>query len=120
MSFANPIVITLDGVAHNLPRINMDNYGSEYLYSGTTYELRCKIRHTKETARPGVTQVDRHNIELTQTVYATSTTPQYVRQAYTVIRNGFSDDKVAVVNLAEALIDFSVDTVLTDMVSWQS
>lgn len=120
MTLANPAVVTVNAVAYDLPRINMDNFGSEYLYSGTTFELRLKIRNSKEGVKAGVTQVDRHNVELTQTVYPTTDTPQIVRQAYMVIRNGFSDDKALVQDVGEALVDFMTDAHLLDVITWQS
>jgi hypothetical protein len=121
MTLANPIVITLNGTDYNLPKINLDNYGSEYLYSGTTFELRLKIRHTKEAVKSGqAAQIDRHNVELTQTVYPTADSPAITRQAYAVLRNGYNDDKTAASYLDQGLVDFLTDAHLADVISWQS
>lgn len=120
MTLANPIAVVLNTVSKDLPKINLDNYGSEYLYQTTTYELRLKIRHSKETPKAGQKAFDRHNVELTQTVYATSTVPVITRQAYLVIRNTYDDDKTAVSYLAQALIDLITDAHIDDVLAWQS
>jgi hypothetical protein len=120
VSIANPLVITINGTDYNLIRINMDNYGSEYLYSGSTFELRMKIRHSKEKLVPGSAQIDRHNVELTQTVYPTADSPAIVRQAYAVLRNGYNDDKTAASYLDQGLVDFLSDAHLADVIAWAS
>jgi hypothetical protein len=118
MSISNPNSITINSVAKSLVRINQDNYGSEYLYREATYELRLKIRHVKEKPVSGQLVLSRHNIELTQTVYATSTAPQYTRQAYLILRNSDTDTAADVSYLAQGLVDFLTDANLGDLINW--
>lgn len=118
MSISNPNSISINAVAKSLVRINQDNYGSEYLYREATYELRLKIRHTKEKAVGGNLPLSRHNIELTQTVFPTSTTLAITRQAYLVLRNLDSDTAIDVSYLAQGLVDFLTDANLGDLINW--
>lgn len=120
MTLANPAVVTVNAVANNLPKINQDNYGSEYKLRSSTQELVLKIRNSKESAKSGSAQVDRHNVEFTQTVYATGTTPQIIRQAYIVIRAPYNDDAASVSYVAQALVDFLTDAHIDDVIAWQS
>jgi hypothetical protein len=122
MAFGATITLTVNAVAKVLNRINQDNYGSEYLLVGSLDEYRLKIRHSKEAPSSlSAVGFDRHNLEVTHTVFATSTVPRIVRQAYIVLRNDYSDDKTAVGYLDAAMVDY-VDsgTVQADLISWQN
>lgn len=121
MTIANPLVITLGGsggTAKNLTRVTQDNYGSEYLLRESTQEFRVKIRHTKETPRVGQPQLERHNFELTQTIYGTSGDPDTVRQAYLVLRNSKNDVAGDVSDLGEALSYFLDQAHFLDLIGW--
>ncbi|DAD50345.1 TPA_asm: coat protein [ssRNA phage Gephyllon.1_26] len=120
MTLANPAVVTINTVAYNLPKINQDNYGSEYLYRDTVFELRLKIRNSKETTKAGSTPVNRHNVELTQTILPTSTTPAVVRQSYAVIRGEYNDADASVSYVTQGLVDFLTDAHIADVLAWQS
>lgn len=118
MVFANPIVVTINAVAKSFNKINNDNFGSEYLCRESLAEYRIKIRHSKEASKNGATAMDRHNVELTWTIYATSTTPEIVRQIYVVVRNAYSDDPVPVKDLGVGLSAFLNATAYTDLIGW--
>lgn len=118
MSIVNPMVVPVNGTNYNLNRINQDAFGSEYYYRGATFDLRLKIRHSKEKVSSDGVVFDRHNMELTQTVYATSTTPVIVRQAYSVFRNGSLDDATTASYLYQGLVDISTDANLGDLIAW--
>jgi hypothetical protein len=120
MTLSNPASVTINTVAKSLPKINQDNYGSEYLYRDTTSELRLKIRHSKESPKAGSTQVNRHNVELTQTIFATSTSPIITRQAYLVIRGEYNDADLSVSYVTQGLVDFLTDATIADILTWQS
>jgi hypothetical protein len=120
MSLANPLVITVNSVAKNLNRINQDGYGSEYLLREATQEFRAKVRHSKEGVQADGTQFDRHNVELTQTVYATDTTPKITRVVYTVLRCTYDDDGTEVGYLGVGLSDLLVASTFDDLVAWIS
>jgi hypothetical protein len=65
--------------------------------------------------------MDRHNIEVTHTVFATATTPQLVRQAYIVIRCSPGDDVTAVDQfVAGSTTFFNSSTVRADTLAWLS
>nr|UOL48987.1 MAG: putative coat protein [Leviviridae sp.] len=87
VTLANPMPLTFNSVAKSLPRINQDNYGSEYYLLEATQSFRLKIRHSTESVQKDGTQFDRHNVELTHTVLPTSTTPTIVTQTYMVFRD---------------------------------
>lgn len=118
MSITNPMTVSLNAVPYTLNRINQDAYGSEYFYRGTTFSLTLKIRHSKEKPDAAGSVMDRHNIELTQTVFATSTTPVIIRQAFATFRNGSLDDATASSYLDQGLVDVLTDANLGDLIAW--
>jgi len=121
MAFGSTLTLTINSVAKVLNRINQDNYGSEYYLRSATDEYRVKIRHSKEATQPDGRNFDRHNVEFTQTVFATSTTPQIVRQFYIVDRTLNSDDLTAAGYLFAGAIDYlDSTTVQSDLLTWQS
>lgn len=80
----SPITITIDGVAHNLSRINQDNYSAVYLKKAANLEFRLTIRHAYE-GKVGPGQMERHNIDLVHTTWDVDGVPT-IRQTYHVIR----------------------------------
>ena len=46
--FSDPLALTINAVAKNLPKINQDGYGSEYLFREALQQTRLRIRHTKD------------------------------------------------------------------------
>lgn len=80
------IVLTISGSAKTLVKINQDAYASEYLLRESTQEFRMKVRHTNASDPNKVVQ-DRHNVEVTQKVFATTTTPEYNDKAYFVLQS---------------------------------
>jgi|SwirhisoilCB3_FD_contig_31_5280814_length_416_multi_3_in_0_out_0_1 hypothetical protein len=121
MAFGSTLTVTVNAVAKVLNRINQDNYGSEYLLREALQEFRMKIRHSKESPKADGTVYDRHNVEFTHTIFATSTVPEYVRQSYIVVRNKYSDDLTQVGYGLAGFVDY-VDnaTVQGDLLTWQS
>lgn len=121
MAFGATLTVTVNAVAKVLNRINQDNYGSEYYLRSSTDEYRARVRHTKEAPQSDGTVNDRHNIEVTHTVYATSTTKKIVRQAYIVVRVPSDDDLVAAGYLFAGVVDYlDSATVQGDTLTWQS
>lgn len=90
MAFADPLVVTINTVAKSLPRVKFDDYGSEYFLREATQEFRMKIRNTNYVAAGGV-NTDRHNLEFTQVIYSTATTPTVNRKIYTTFENARAD-----------------------------
>jgi hypothetical protein len=119
MAFANPLVISVNGVNKTLLKINQDNYGSEYYLREATQEFRAKIRHTTESAVVGTGKVHRSNIDVTQTVFSvTPGVPNNVRQVYLVLRNGENDTAADVGYLGVALTALMVQARFEDLVAW--
>jgi hypothetical protein len=102
MAYADPLVVTINSVAKSLPRIKFDNYGSEYFLRETLQEFRMKIRNTNYTDAKG-RSIDRHNLEFTQTIYATSTAAAIDRKIYATFENIRSDTDAG---LLQSLVGF--------------
>jgi len=97
-------------------RINQDGYSSEYLFRSTVHEYRVKIRHQHNAT----TLRDRHNIEVTQTVFPTASTPQVDRKVYLVIEQMPGDIDV---KNTDALADWLIATAnanVTSLLGWES
>lgn len=118
MSFTDPQSITVNAVAKSLVRINQDGYSSEYFLREALGEYTFKIRNTS-FLRDGQT-IDRHNVEVTQTIYATTTVPALVRKAYTVIEHSRSDTAADAVFLGLALAGWMTSPNLTKLVNRES
>jgi hypothetical protein len=113
----SPLVITIDGVAHNLSRINNDNYASVYVKNGTGFEYRLTIRHSIEGKAPN--QIDRHNVDFVHTIVDAVTGAETNRQVYTVIRTPRYGDGVLTgkdVTGFNALVTAN----LTALMGWES
>jgi hypothetical protein len=87
VTITNPLVITYNAVAKTLPRINQDNYGSEYFLSEATQSFRVKIRHSVESPQKDGSAFDRHNVEVTHVVFAVGSVPAITSQVYAVLRD---------------------------------
>jgi hypothetical protein len=119
MAFANPLVLTVNSVAKNLPKINQDNYGSEYYLRETTQEFRVKIRHSEDKAVTGTGKIHRSNVTVTQTVFSvTAGVPDEVYECSTTVRNGKAADATKVGYLGSALSALLVQARYEDMVGW--
>lgn len=114
----SPLVITIDGVAHNLSRINNDNFGSVYLKTGTLLEYRLSIRHSYE-GKAGPGQMERHNVDFVHTVWDAVTGAPTVRQVYCVIRTPRGGDAVLT---GKDAIGFNslVSANITALLGWES
>ncbi|DAD50242.1 TPA_asm: coat protein [ssRNA phage Gerhypos.2_27] len=121
MSIPNPLVITVNSVAKNLPRINMDNYGSEYYFADTTESWRVKIRHSQESPGKDGVALDRHNVELTHVVYATGSAAAITTQVYTVLRDNPQFSTAVQLGYLQAALDTLVDATFAGyLFGWQS
>lgn len=121
--FADPQTITLDGAggtAKNLVKINQDSYGSEYLLQETLSEYRLKIRHSTETTQNGGASMLRHNVELTQKVYAAGAVPEFIRQIYVIARHKQGDDMTVANDLFESLPYWLTEANITKLLAWES
>lgn len=114
------ITLTYNAVSTILSKINQDNYSSEYLKRTSTEEFRLRVRHSLESAKAGLVPFDRHNIELTHTVFATPTVVEIVDITSTTIRSRKSTDPAVTLLTAKASIGYLTDANLTKLIAWES
>lgn len=105
--FADPTTITVNAVAKNLIRINQDGYSSEFLLKEADGEFSLKIRNSSFIDKTrGGKKVDRHNVELTHTLYAVSPAIYpIIRKTYIVFQ---FDNGDALATMAKEIAAFSV------------
>jgi len=111
-------VLGLASGSKTLNLVNQDSYSSEYYLRESLMSFRVFVRHT--TARRGVSQYDRHNVEATITTFATLTTPETYTKAYFIVEllPGSGD-----VNLMDALADWAIASSNANLVklnNWES
>lgn len=116
----NSVTITLGEDTKVLSRINQDNYASQYYLHEATQEFTVNIRHTQEALQADGTRFDRHNVEIIHNIYPTDSLPGKSRTAYSVFRNKRGDDYASVAETFMALVGFTDEDVMGDLLSWKS
>jgi hypothetical protein len=107
MAFADPAVVTINGVAHSLVRVRQDGYSSEYLLTSATDEYRMNVRNSTYTDKARKVLINRHNIELIQTVFPVApATLSTVRKVYAVVENQQGDTLTDPVYHALGMLSF--------------
>lgn len=91
MAFADPSVVTIGANARSLVRINFDNYGSTYRLRLADRDITMIAKNSSYKDKASGQMFDRHSVDLTETVFATSTTVAYKRHSYIVIENQQGD-----------------------------
>lgn len=124
MAFSTTVTITINSIAKVLNRVKDGEYSSEYYLRAPTEEFRLNIRHsnsTKKGANPLQRGVDRHNMEFIHTIFATATTPEVERKAYTVITHPANDDVTAVSLMAQGAFTYTTNVArIDDQLAWLS
>lgn len=101
------ITVTINAVAKVLKKINGgENYATEYLLRETDGEYRMKIRHSKDKGLTRGEIMDRHNVELTRTVFGTSPDDGYSVVVSSTIRNPERIGGVEVDQISDGLCTF--------------
>jgi hypothetical protein len=95
MAFADPTPVTIAGATKNLVRIDAGKGTSEYRLVEATQSFQMFIRSQELKAEADGRRKWRHNISLRQTVFATSTTPELIREASGTLTRYGSDDITA-------------------------
>jgi hypothetical protein len=120
--FADPLTVTINGVAKNLIRVNQDGYSSEYLLKETTGEYRLRLRNTSynDKAR-GSRKVERHNVELVHAIYpvAPAIYPE-IRKVYTVFENDVGGDNALVAKTVAGLSTLMSEANATKLINFES
>jgi hypothetical protein len=106
MAFADPAVVTINAVAKNLVRINQDGYGSTYRLRSATDDITMLVKNSSYFSKKLGQNIDRHSVDITQTVFATSTLPSYTRHCYVVVENQQGDTLTDPVNVASGILTF--------------
>lgn len=120
--FSDTLTITINAQAKILVRINQDNYSSEYFLRETDGEFRLRIRNTKYVDKTrGSISVDRHNVELTHTVYPVApATLNTIRKTYTVFENQTGDALVNSSKFVVGAIGFLTEANVLKMLNLES
>ncbi|DAD52049.1 coat protein [ssRNA phage Esthiorhiza.2_45] len=107
MAFADPATVTINGVAKAMVRVRTNDYSSEYVLRSTLDEHRLNVRNTTYLDKKRGVTIDRHNIELVQTVFPVApATLSTIRKAYAVIENQRGDTLTDPLNVAAGLFAF--------------
>jgi hypothetical protein len=106
MAIADPAVVTINSVAKNLVRINQDGYGSTYRLRSATDDITLLVKNSSYFSKKLGQQIDRHSVDIVQTVFPTSTLPSYTRHCYVVVENQQGDTLTDPVFLASGLLAF--------------
>ncbi|DAD51979.1 TPA_asm: coat protein [ssRNA phage Gerhypos.4_14] len=108
MSLADPAVLDFNGTPKSLIRVRQDNYSSEYVKVETNQEFRLNVRNTSyQDKKRGGRVVNRHNIELIQTIYPIAPAlTNTVRKVYVVLENDQGDTLADPVITGTALLNF--------------
>jgi hypothetical protein len=120
--FSDTITITINAVAKVLNRVNQDSYGSEYYLRDTNGSFRLKLRNTSYTDKTrGGVKIDRHNIELVETVFAVAPAViNTVRKYYSVLENDQADSIVSSAKFAAGVTGFQTEANFTKLLNWES
>lgn len=120
--FTDTITITINAVAKVLNRVNQDGYGSEYFLRDTAGSFRLKLRNSSYTDKTrGGIKVDRHNIELVETVFAVApATINTIRKYYSVLENDQVDSVVSSAKFAAGVTGFQTEANFTKLLNWES
>lgn len=93
-------------------------YTSEYHLNDGTSEVRTIVRHSKTKATATKPSFDRHNVEVSRTVFATETTAEIPSKVYFVWEHLPSDTSELD---ADGLCDYLISSgILTALRGWQS
>lgn len=118
MTIPNPLVITVNGSAKNLDRINQDGYSSHYRLRESAQQFDVKIRHSNGKTMKNGKVSERHNVELTRTVFAAGAVPEYSYVSSVTITN---DDLVSSADmgyLQTALNGLLTAGIVSDLRAW--
>lgn len=96
MAFADPVPVTIGGATKNLVRIDAGKGASEYRLVEATQSFQMFIRSQELKVESDGRRKWRHNISLRQTVFATATTPEIIREASLTMLRYNSDDITAI------------------------
>lgn len=118
MAMTDPLVLTLARGSTSCVRVNQDKYSSEYRFNDSVSLVNVFVRHSQRTINGLV--YDRHNIEVLETIYATSTVPQYTRKSYLVTEQLSSDTSIVNTTGLMSGLTASTNALLIKLFNWES
>lgn len=119
--FADPAVVTINGVAKNLIRIRQDQYSSEYKLRSADDELRLNIRNTSYLDKKRKIDIDRHNVEMIHEVFPVApATTSVIRKVYVVFENQKGDTLTDPQHVVSGLLAFLTSGNITKLMNLES
>jgi len=119
--FTDPIVVAVNAVNKSLVRINQDGYSSEYLLKNSLDEYRFTIKNTSYTDKKRSVLIDRHTVQLTQTIYPVApATLSTIRKTYMVIENQQGDTIADSGYIARAVCDYLTTARIVQLTNFES
>lgn len=114
------LVLPHSGGNITMNKINQDGYSAEYMFKDATHQMVGKVRHSRTKSTASRPSYDRHNVEITETIFESGETAEYSRKVYLVLEQLPAD--VDVEN-ADALADWLIatsDANLDALMNWES
>jgi len=111
--FASTLTLTINGTAKVLQRQNQDNFGSSYRLKSGTELITLLVRHSVDSGKAG--NVNRHNVYVEHTIFATPTTNQEFYSCTYTLREGEFNDPTKLDQLSVGMLTLlaTLDTGLT-------
>lgn len=120
MALADPAVVTINSVAKNLVRINQDSYGSTYRLRSATDDITMIVKNSSYLDKKSGQNIDRHTVDIVQTVFATATLPAYKRHTYVVVENQQGDTLTDPQYVASGLLAYLTAGNITKLMNSES
>lgn len=120
--FADPLSVTINGVAKSLAKIRFDGYSSEYSLRSATETVVLNLRNypPRIDKKRGVSIV-RHNVELVQTIFPVApSTVSTVRKAYMTFEHQEGDTLLDPAKVVVALSAFLSEANVTKLMNSES
>lgn len=118
--FGNTITLTIGGSPVVFTLRNDDGYSGEYLYRGVGEEMSFRIRHSSSRKKGDLVDTERHNVEVTHTIYATPTTAEVVDKAYVVLEQHKSNPSIDLAVALATWLSASSGSNTTRVINWES
>ncbi len=118
--FANTLSVTIGAdSARVLTRVNQDSFGSTYRLASATEFTELVIRNS--SSKEGGLLMDRHNVELRHTKYATDILPEVFYSASTTFKTRrVGGDPTRLADVEKAMIALVNTSLVTGMVQGES
>jgi len=105
--------ITFNG--KTLYKIDTPSHASEYLFKDATEQYVVKVRHTKTNAGS-----DRHNVEVSHTVWEVpGTSPEINRKSYVILEQLPADEDDGLLADLCAFLTASTNAVIAELFDWR-